>query len=102
MARLIEVQEARACPSPLTVRQDDVLLFHASGGHVRSGGTAIELVGPLLTAVLGDDGTILTPMGAPNVILFRAHGPGESTIDIVTGDPWSAPQAIPLLIIVMP
>jgi hypothetical protein len=102
MGRLIEVQDARTCPSPLTVHTGDVLQFQATGGHVRSGGEVVEMLGPLLSAVLGDDGNILTPMGAPNTVLLRAHRPGQATIDVVTGDPWHAPQTIILDITVEP
>jgi hypothetical protein len=92
MSRFIEVQDARACPSPLTIRPGDVLMFQATGGRVRSGDDVIELLGPFLTAILGDDGNILTPMGAPNSVLFRAHRPGLALIDVVTGTPFHTPQ----------
>ena len=77
MARLIEVQDARTCPSPLTVSLGDLLLFRATGGRVRSGDDVVELLGPFLSAVLGDDGTILTPLGPPNTVLFHARRPGS-------------------------
>lgn len=96
MARLIEVQDARMCPSPLTVRPGDVLLFRAAGGRVRSGGEVVELLGPFLQAVVGDDGNILTPMGPPNTVLFRARRPGQALIDVVTGDPFYTPQTTSL------
>jgi hypothetical protein len=96
MARLIEVQDARVCPSPLTVHLGDVLLFRAAGGRVRSGGDVVELLGSFLPAVLGDDGTILTPMGPPNTVLCRARQPGRAQIDVVTGDPFHTPQTTTL------
>jgi hypothetical protein len=96
MARLVEVQDARVCPSPLTVHLGDVLLFHASGGSVRSGSDVVELLGPFLTAVLGDDGNIMTPMGPPNKVLFRARQPGRALIDVVTGDPFHSPHTTAL------
>jgi hypothetical protein len=102
MARLIEVQDVRVYPSPLTVHLGDVLLFRAAGGRVRSGGDVVELLGPFLSAVLGDDGNILTPMGPPNTVLFRAHRPGRALIDVVTGDPFHAPQTTALGITVEP
>jgi hypothetical protein len=100
MARLIEVQDARVCPSPLTVRPGDVLLFRAAGGRVRSGGNVVEVLGPFLPAVLGDDGNILTPTGPPNTVLFRARRPGRARIDVVTGDPFHTPQTTALAITV--
>jgi hypothetical protein len=92
MGRLIEVQEAQKCPSPLTLHPGDVLLFHATGGSVKSGGDAVEMLGPFLQAVLGEHGGILTAMGAPNTVLFRARKDGQAVIDVVTGDPWGESQ----------
>jgi hypothetical protein len=92
MARLIEVEEVRGGPSALTVHPGDVLLFRAVGGHALSGGDVVELLGPFLPAILGDDGNILTPMGPPNTVLCRAHRPGRAQIDLITGDPFHAPQ----------
>jgi hypothetical protein len=96
MARLIEVQDAGACPSPLTVGLGDVLLFRAAGGHVRDGEEVVELVGAFLSAVVGDDGNILAPMGPPNTVLFRARKRGQARIDVITGDPFHAAQTIVL------
>lgn len=96
MSRLIEVQDARMCSSPLTVHLGDVLLFRAAGGHVRSGGDVVELLGPFLPAVVGDDGNILTPMGPPNTVLFHARRPGRALIDVITGDPFQATRTTAL------
>ncbi|HYE33990.1 hypothetical protein [Methylocaldum sp.] len=96
MARLIEVQDPRMCLSPLTVRSGDVLLFRAAGGRVRSGGDVVELLGPFLQAVVGDDGNILTPMGPPNTVLFHARQPGRALIDVITGDLFHTPQTTAL------
>ena len=69
-----------------------MLLFCATGGHVRSGTDVVEMLGPFLPAVLGGNGLILSPEGAPNTVLFRGRRPGRATIDVVTGDPWHAPE----------
>ena len=90
MARLIEVEDAPACPSPLTVRAGDVILFRAGGGRVRSGGDVIELSGAFLTAVVGTDGAIVTPAGPPDTVLFRAQRSGRAAIDVITGHPFHA------------
>ena len=97
MGRLIEIQDPPAAPARLTVEVGDVLQFSASGGHVRSGADIIEMLGPLVGAVLADDGgkpssDVLAPMGAPNTVLFVARRAGRAIIDVVTGDPWHAPQ----------
>ncbi len=90
MARLIEIQSVRHISGEMSVRVGDVLQFKATGGHVQSGGEVVELLGAFLPSILGENGEILTPMGAPNTILFRALRPGRAAIDLVTGDPWHA------------
>lgn len=90
MSRLIEIPPAQQLPQVLTVGTGDVLRFDASGGHLRAG-DAVELLGSFVGALLGTDGTVLTPAGAPNVVLFRARAPGRAEIDVVTGDPWRSP-----------
>ena len=92
MARLIEVQDARVCPSTLELSPGDVLLFRATGGRVHSGDEVIELLGPFLQGVLGDDGRILAPAGLPNRVIFRARQPGRARIDVITGVPLHNPQ----------
>jgi hypothetical protein len=56
----------------------------------------VEIVGPFLPGVLREGGEILSPMGAPNAVLFLARRPGRAAIDVVTGDPRHAPQTMPL------
>ena len=86
MARLIEVQLTPSCPTSLALAVGEVLQFAASGGRVRSG--PLEMMGPYRTAVVGENGEIFTPVGAPNVVFFLARYPGRGTIEVVTGDPW--------------
>jgi hypothetical protein len=100
MALLIEVQDVNISPSPLTVHPGDVLFLRAAGGRIRSGADVVEFLGPFLSAVVGDDGTILTPMGPPNTILLRARRPGRAVIDVVTGDPFHHPQTTELILTV--
>jgi len=92
MGRLIEVQVAPDSPTSLTVAVGDLLQFAASGGHVRRSPDVVEMVGPFLSAVVGSDGSILAPAGAPSTVFFLAQRPGHATIDVVTGDPWHQPQ----------
>ena len=102
MARLIDLRpDVGALPASLTVEVGDVLVFDATGGHVRSGADAVELVGAFRTGVVANDGQILSPMGTPSTVLFRAHRPGRATIDVVTGDPWHAPESVVLDLAVM-
>jgi len=100
MGRLIEVQQGQVCSSPLGVQPGDVLLFHATGARVRPGSEGVEILGPFLPAVLGDNGEILTAMGAPNTVLLRALRPGQATIELISGDPWHAPRSTTLEIAV--
>ena len=88
MKRLVEIQDVRLVGPSITLGVGDVLLFNGTGGHVQSGDHILEYQGALLRAVLGDDGTILTPQGPPNVVLFRARAPGQARIDVIQGDPW--------------
>jgi hypothetical protein len=92
MGRLIEVQDVGGCPSPLTIHPGDVLLFRAAGGRVHSGNDVVEELGAFLTAVIGDNGSVLTPEGPPNAVLFRAHRSGDARIEIISGAAFHAPQ----------
>jgi hypothetical protein len=100
MGRLIEVQPVQDLPVSLTIGVSDALLFTATGGHVRSGSDVVEILGPFNPGVLGDNGRVLSPMGAPNRILFIARQPGRATIDVVTGDPWRVPDTTALILTV--
>jgi len=100
MPRLIEVQDAQLCPSPQTVVVGDVLHFHAAGGRLRAGRGIVELLGPFVSSVVGDQGQVMTPMGPPNTLLVRALKPGRAVIDLVTGDPFHAPRKTTVAIVV--
>jgi hypothetical protein len=100
MARLIEVQDPRQCPSPLAVRRGDVLLLNAAGVRVRSGADAVGVPGPFLPAVVAEDGTVLTPAGPPSTVLLGARRPGLAEVDVVTGDPFYNPGTASLVITV--
>ena len=100
MARLIEAPPAGSLPPPFSMRVGDVLLCNATGGHVLAGADAIEMLGAFVPATLADSGEVLSAMGAPGTVLFRARSPGRATIDVVTGDPFGATQATRLEVIV--
>ena len=100
MSRLIDIQpDQQDLPAELVVEVGDVLRFAATGGHVRTG-TGIKLVGILSHGVLGTNGRVLSPMGAPGIVLFIAKAPGSAVIDIVTGDPWTSPSTLVLNVLV--
>ncbi|MDR7084277.1 hypothetical protein J2X01_003585 [Arthrobacter ginsengisoli] len=91
MSRLISIQPRQQdLPAELVVGVGDVLQFAATGGHLRTG-TAIELIGILNDSVVGTNGQVLSPLGAPGTVLFRAVETGRAVLDIVTGDPWQSP-----------
>lgn len=92
MARFIEVQ-AGQIPRTLSVLVGDVVLFRASGGSVRSGSGVVEQLGAFVESVVGDNGAVLVPAGAPNVVLFRASAAGTASIAVMTGDPWRESRA---------
>jgi hypothetical protein len=103
MARLIEVEDVRACPPRLTVGVGDVLLFHATGVRVRSGSDAVEVLGPFVQAVVGTDGHVVAPMGSPNTVLLRArrHCAGAE-VGLIVGDPFHRVEEVTLVITVEP
>lgn len=100
MARLIEVHDARACPTPLVIRPGDVLMFTAVGGRLISGGEVAELSGPFTQAVVGDDGDVYSPAGPPNRIIVSARRPGRALIEVFTAEPFSTPHITALKITV--
>ncbi|MEO6001151.1 MAG: hypothetical protein ABIN89_30135 [Chitinophagaceae bacterium] len=100
MALLIDVIKADALSSPITLQQGDVLSFKASGGHVNLGEDFVELLGPFASAILQDNGEVLSPMGPPGTLLFHARQPGNAKIDVVTGDPFFNPLITHLEVIV--
>ena len=92
MGRLIDARGEQHLPSALTIRVGDLLTLGASGGHVRSGAGVLELLGPFVPGVIATNGQVLSPIAAPNAVLFLARGPGVASIDVVTGDPWHGPK----------
>jgi len=94
MARLIEVQDPHVCPRALRIQMGDTLMFSATGGHIRSAGDVVELIGPFVPAVVDDLGNVVAPSGAPNTILFRALQDGRAIIDVMFGDPFHRTLAV--------
>jgi len=91
MGRLVDIRpDEGELPAELVLSVGDVVRFAATGGRVSSG-TAVELLGILYESVVGTDGSVLTPMGAPGTVLVRAAVPGRAVVDVVTGDPFGSP-----------
>lgn len=96
MGRLIEAQPEQPLPQSLRLKVGDLLSFAATGGHVQAGADAVEILGPFIPGTIVAGGQILSPAGAPCALFFLARRPGRARIDVVTGDPWAAPQATTL------
>jgi hypothetical protein len=85
----------------LHVQVGDMLMFGATGGRLLDGRATVELVGIFSTGVLSDDGRVLSPVGPPTSILFRALQSGRARIEVIRGDPWQAtPQRRQIEIVV--
>ena len=56
----------------------------------------MELWGPVLPAVVGETGAVVSPAGPPSAVLVRALRPGSATVELFTGDPFHAPRAATL------
>lgn len=102
MARLIEIQDVAACPSPLRVQSGDVLVLRASGARIDAGSNAVDVLGAFSAAMLGDNGEVLAAMGAPGTVLLQARQPGDASITVIGGDPFHAPRTTIVRISVQP
>jgi protein involved in polysaccharide export with SLBB domain len=88
-------------PAELVLSVGDVVRVTATGGSVRSG-SGVELLGILTDAVVGLDGSVLSPAGPPGVVLLRAREPGRALVDLVSGDPFRQPLSRTLAVRVEP
>lgn len=102
MGRLIDLRGQQPLPSSLTVRVGDLLVFGASGARVPADADALERLGPFVPGVVGTNGQVLSPMGAPNAVLFLARGAGTVHLELVTGDPFHGPRTSALDVTVEP
>jgi hypothetical protein len=90
VSRYIDIRpDEEGVPAELVLTVGDVVRFAATGGRVRSG-SGVALLGILADSVVGTDGSVLTPLGAPGVVLFRAEQPGLAVVDVVSGDPFGS------------
>jgi hypothetical protein len=88
VARLIEIRGEDAVPSALTLGADDLLVIGAAGGRVRGDSGVVELLGAFVPGVVAGGGQVISPMGAPSIVVIRARRPGRTAVDLVMGDPW--------------
>jgi hypothetical protein len=88
VGRYIDIRpDDEGLPAELVLGVGDVVRVAATGGGVRSG-TGVELLGILTDSVIGTDGSVLTPLGPPGAVLFRAREPGRAVVELVSGDPF--------------
>jgi hypothetical protein len=72
----------------LELEPGDMVLLPAAGAQVTSG-SAVELLGVHQNATPLQDGRVLAPEGAPDVVTLSALMPGQATVRLMTGDPFS-------------
>jgi hypothetical protein len=101
MRRLIEIDDAAAVSSSLTISVSDVLLFAATGSRILSGSEHIEIMGPFVRSVIGDDGQVYSPAGPPNSVEVVARKPGNAVIEVMTGDPWHGSRTVKLGVVIV-
>jgi len=100
MPRLIDVPDIDEA-SELAVSVGDVLYLHVMGGKLRQGGEGVvELLGPFIESIFADGAGVLSPLGAPNVLLVRAVRRGRATVDAVRGPDPSSPSRVAIGIVV--
>ena len=102
MGRYVDIRpDDEGLPAELVLAVGDVVRVAATGGGVRSG-TGVEMLGILTEGVVGIDGSVLTPLGPPGAVLFRAREPGRAIVELVSGDPFRQPLTRTLAVRVEP
>jgi|SRR4249919_2296171 hypothetical protein len=92
MGRLIDYQPALAPGSRLAINVGDVIVIKVSGVRVREGADIVEVLGPLMSSVVGDTGEVFSPMGTPNAIVIVGRAAGHATLELMLGEPWRTPK----------
>jgi hypothetical protein len=101
VGRYLDIRPDEGLPAELVLAVGDVVRVAATGGGVRSG-TGVELLGILTDSVVGIDGSVLSPLGPPGAVLFRAREPGHAVVELVSGDPFREPVTRTLSVRVEP
>ena len=97
MGRIIDLRMS-SVGDRLELAPGDLVLLPAAGGRVVSG-SAVECR-VHQNAVALDDGRVLSPQGAPDVVALMALTAGDATVRLFTGDPFSAPVPKDLVVVV--
>lgn len=90
MGRLIKIA-AGSLPQQLDLAIGDLLCLPVSGVQILDGGDCLQLIGPLIPAAVGLEGTVVTPAAMPNVVFVLALAPGCSTLSLAVGRELAAP-----------
>ena len=88
----MEIQRAEDSPPEVRLQVGDVLSIGGTGALVKSGEDAIALLGAFLPASTAAGGEVVAPMGPPSIVLFAARAAGSATLEVMSGDPFSAPR----------
>src|SRR3954468_4069860 len=100
MPRLLDLG-AEALPPALRIRVGDLLLGRATGGRVALGEGVLEARGAFRAASVTPAGEVVEAMGSPDAVAFLARRAGRARIEIMRGDPFHNPQAVPVEITVV-
>ncbi|WP_218720707.1 hypothetical protein [Nocardia sp. MH4] len=86
MPRLVDLR-AGPIGTRLELAPGDIALLPAAGARAISGAT-VEVLGVYRDATPLPDGRVLAPEGPPDVVVLAALTPGDSTVLLMTGDPF--------------
>lgn len=94
MPRLVDLR-AEPVATELELKPGDIVLLPAAGARVLSG-AAVEISGVYQNSTPLRDGRVLAPEGPPDVVLLSSREPGNSTVLLITGDPFhnGTPQVL--------
>lgn len=98
MPRLVDLR-AGPVGEKLELAPGDIVLLPAAGARVTSG-SAVEVLDVYQNATPLPNGRVLAPEGPPDVVLLSSLTPGNSTVLLMTGDPFhgAAPQNLSVMV----
>jgi hypothetical protein len=99
MPRLVELESDQALPPALHIRLGDVVAVPASGCILEAEDGAVEMIG-IFNRAIESQGEAIAPEGGPNLVLLRGRSTGATPVQLVIGDPFSAPRRMPMRITV--
>lgn len=98
MPRLVDLR-AGPIGEKLELEPGDMVLLPAAGARIVSG-TSVEVLDAFQNATPLPDGRVLAPAGSPDVVLLSSRVPGDSTVLMMTGDPFGGATPKTLVVIV--